>query len=144
VAHPVGQWIVIAAASLMVGSGVYAAHRAQEELLVAFDLPGDYWQRTPEREYWVTGLRLGYFRANGQFPLMVVEFDRESVIFEDEVAQLPLDVPWLSTRRDRIVVRLQSVTLEEVSEWSDPSEVISLPAPLAVRTERSLAIRAGR
>ena len=123
--HPIIRWIVVAAASLMIGPGAYATHRA-DELFVGFDLPDDYWQRTPEREYWVTGFRVGYFRANGQLPVMTVEFDRSTVVTDGGTGQLPLDTEWLATRRERFVVRLQTLTLDIESDWSAPSEAISI------------------
>jgi hypothetical protein len=49
----------------------------------------------------------------------------------------------LAQSPERIVVRLQTITAEAESDWSEPSESISVGGDLAA-TLRHLSIRAGR
>jgi len=126
-----------------------APSAALAPVVLEFDLPDDFWRRDDDGTYAVTGFRIGYFAIRPSTVLAIVEVPRERVEVKDRTGRISIDLARLPTDANQVVVRLQTVTRDEASPWSEASAPIraagGAPAPgprvaVAPRGPRTLAL----
>ena len=94
-------------------------------ITIECDLPADYNTRTAGG-YLLQAIRVGFFAGDGAL-IRTVDIPRDGIEVVKGSARLRVALPAVPAARSRAVVRLQMVTTERLSEWSDPTGEVTLP-----------------
>lgn len=76
----------------------------------------------------VVGFQIGYFRPGPlRTPLKTVDLGRDAVIIEGNAARVTFVPESLPAGDNEVVLRLRSKSLEQFSDWSEPTAIIKVP-----------------
>lgn len=93
-----------------------ASARASQSL--EFDVPAQFWDKTADGEFVVTGFRLGFFRDASAEPIATRDVGRDAVVVDGRTARVVLNPPPLGQEAGPISIRIQTLTRQGASPWS--------------------------
>jgi hypothetical protein len=94
--------------------------QANARVTLEFDLPEEFSARAPDGNPVVTGFRVGAFRPGESNPVATVDVTRDEVSVNGRTGRISVDRNRLTTDVNASVLRVQTVTREGASVWSDP------------------------
>jgi hypothetical protein len=110
-----------------------APSAAVAPIVLEFELPDDFSRRDDDGAFAVTGFRIGYFAVRPSTVLAIVDVPRERVEVKDRTGRISLDFTRLPAGANQVIVRLQTVTRDGASPWSEASPPLrsagGAPAP---------------
>jgi hypothetical protein len=110
--------------------------QANAPVTLEFDLPDEYSARASDGSYVVTGFRVGVFKSGESEPIATVNVARDEVTVNGGTAKISLNRDRFPTNVNGGVLRVQTLTRESASVWSDPSSAIGGSAKAARATPR--------
>jgi hypothetical protein len=114
---------------------------ANARVTLEFDLPDEFSARAPDGNPVVTGFRVGAFRPGESNPVGTVDVTRDEVSVNGRTGRISLDRNRLTTDVNASVLRVQTVTREGASVWSDPPPPgKSAKAPRAARKREAKGV----
>jgi hypothetical protein len=101
-----------------------------------FDLPENFSARSKDDAYVITGFRIGVFKPKGNSPVTTIDFTRDQVTVNGRSGRVSIDRGKLPQNIDGRVLRVQTLSGQVTSLWSDPSPSVS-GAPKAGRGSKN-------
>jgi hypothetical protein len=111
--------------------------QASTASVLEFDLPDDFERRLADGTYAVTGFRIGYFDVRRGTVLMTVDVPRDRVEVANRSGRISIDLTQVPADANQVVIRLQTLTRDEASTWSELSEAARLPGASPARGRRT-------
>ena len=95
-----------------------AATAAATPLVLEFDIPAEFAEGGV-----VTGFRVGFFRGNDSTAIRAIDVARESLVVSGRTARITVPRENVPQCSDDCVVRVQTLSRNQASAWSDPVPV---------------------
>jgi hypothetical protein len=102
-----------------------------QPLTITFEVPPEYDHKTRDGAPLVVGFRVGYFNPEvASPPIASIDLRRDAVIVEGKIARATLPPHQLPPGTQRVVLRVQALTVGMPGAWSAPTGVMNVPPEL--------------
>jgi hypothetical protein len=117
------------------------SRQSKAGVTLEFDLPDEFSARAPDGNLVVTGFRVGAFRPGESNPVATVDVTRDEVSVNGRTGRISFDRNRLTTDVKASVLRVQTLTRENSSLWSEPSSLVGASAKVARATPRKRDVK---